>query len=143
MKLNNKQIMEIPGRHQIPYQTKGLWTFKGQEPGCLQKSPATPQRKWSECICSPIGKGCGIAQAVRSTVCLTDVREEATNDKKPQMKSCSVFPGKLFVQYEPHSFELSVCGIFSLGSRMELGTNSSAKKNPGTMGWVQLPFASS
>lgn len=142
MKLNNKQIMEIPGRHQIPYQTKGLWTFKGQEPGCLQKSPETPQRKWSEGICSPIGKGWWNSSG-HSTICLTDVREEATNDKKPQMKSCSLFPGKLFGQYEPHSFELSVYGIFSLGSRMELGTNSSAKKNPGTMGWVQLPFASS
>lgn len=27
-----------------------------------------------------------------------------------------------------------MCGISSLGSRMELGTNRSAKKNPGTMG---------
>ena len=62
------------------------------------------------------------------------MREEATNEKKPQMKSCSLFPGKLFGQHEPHSFELSMCGISSLGSRMELGTNSSAKKNPGTMG---------
>lgn len=50
------------------------------------------------------------------------------------MKSCSSFPGKLCGQHELHSFELSMCGISSLGSRMELGTNSSAKKNPGTMG---------
>lgn len=27
-----------------------------------------------------------------------------------------------------------MCGTSSLGSRMELGMNSSAKKNPGTMG---------
>lgn len=50
------------------------------------------------------------------------------------MKSCSPFPGKLFGQHELHSFELSMCGIYSLGSRMELGTNSSGKKNPGTVG---------
>lgn len=50
------------------------------------------------------------------------------------MQSCSSFPGKLFGQPELHSFELSMCGISSLGSRMELGTNSSVKQNPGTMG---------
>lgn len=92
MRLNNKQIMEIPGRHQIPHQTKGLWTFKGREPGCLQKSAKAPQRKWPEGICSPIGKGWWNSSG-HSTVCLTDVREEATSDKKPQMKSCSLFPG--------------------------------------------------
>lgn len=71
------------------------------------------------------------------------MREEAANAKKPQMKSCSLFPGKLFGRHELHSFELSMSGISSLGSRMELGTNGSAKKNPGTMGRVRLPFASS
>ena len=59
---------------------------------------------------------------------LTDLREEATNEKLLPIS------WQVFGQHELHSFELSVCGISSLGSRMELGMNSSAKKNPGIMG---------
>lgn len=55
------------------------------------------------------------------------------------MKSCSPFLGKLFGQHELHSFELSMCGISSLGSRMELRTNSSAKKNPGQWAGPSCP----
>ena len=64
MRLNNKQIIEIPRRHQIPYQTKGLWTFKGQEPGCLQKSARLPRESNLKTFAPQLEKVGGTAQAV-------------------------------------------------------------------------------
>lgn len=59
------------------------------------------------------------------------MRKEATDEKED---STHPFPGVLSGQHEPHSFELSMSVISSLGSRMEFGINSSAEKAPGTKG---------
>lgn len=106
--------------------------------GTISKASNAPKERVQGLVRSDTLSACG------------DHRRHSTHLHHPQGETCKAckleentqagagpghpFPAELSGQCVLHSWELSTGGISSLWSRMELGTNSSAEKNPATMG---------
>lgn len=61
--LNNKS-RNCQESIKLPYQTKGLWALKGQEPGCLEKSADVPQGGDLQTVAPWLENAGGTSQAV-------------------------------------------------------------------------------